>query len=104
MISQSGQVQAAFLALAAGLALVGCAEVPQLDETITPVLDAADYPALVPIETLLVPLPPPAQRSEELKSDIEARRDRLQERASRLNQAPVVDDETETRMQAGVQG
>lgn len=104
MRSRTGQINAATLTFAACLAIGGCAEVPQLDDIITPELERADFPALVPLETLLVPLPGPADRADTLRSDLLARRDRLQDRARRLNETPVVDDETAARMKAGVQG
>ncbi|MEY8828988.1 hypothetical protein AB9K34_11330 [Sedimentitalea sp. XS_ASV28] len=85
------------------LLLVGCAQVPQLDETISDDLENADYPALAPIETLLVPLPDPQERSKDVQQDLQGRLANLQDRARRLNDRPVVDEETRTRMQAGVQ-
>lgn len=100
----SRQSKAKCVFLSVGLILTGCAEVPLLDATITPELEKADYPELVPIGTLLTALPGSTAQSEDLQDELQARRDRLQERADRLRESPVVDTETEARMKAGVQG
>ncbi|MDK3075456.1 hypothetical protein QO034_20485 [Sedimentitalea sp. JM2-8] len=81
--------------------VAGCANVPDLASTVPASLEDADYPALVPIETLLVPLPAPRDQSDDIRASLESRRDSLRVRADRLN-TTVVDDETRKRMQAGV--
>lgn len=81
--------------------VAGCADVPDLADTVPANLENADYPALVPIETLLVPLPAPREQSDDIRASLESRRDALRARADRLNTS-VVDDETRKRMQAGV--
>lgn len=84
------------------LALLGaCTAVPELDATLPAGLKNAEYPALVPLETLLLPESDQMEDAETQRSDLEARRDSLKARAARLN-TPVVDDETRTRMNAGV--
>ncbi len=91
----------AVLGVSAFLCLSGCTNIPELDETVPKQLEKADYPQLVPIETLLIPLPAPEEQEEELRTDLTNRRDSLQSRASQLN-TTVVDAETQARMKAGV--
>lgn len=103
MSSRSRGFDAWVRGLVPALLLTGCAQIPPLDDTVTASLANADYPALAPIETLLVPLPTPQERSEDVRQDIEGRREALQERARRLNGLAVIDAETEDRMRAGVE-
>jgi hypothetical protein len=81
--------------------LAGCAYVPDLAGTVPANLEAADYPALLPIESLLVSESTPQDPSEDIRATLQSRRDSLKTRADRLN-VPVVDDETQSRMKAGV--
>ncbi len=103
MPSQSRKTDTPLRMLVPALLLAGCAQIPKLDETVSDDLENADYPALAPIETLLVPLPDPQERSKDVQQELQGRLANLQDRARRLNDRPVVDDETRTRMQAGVQ-
>ncbi|WP_424986477.1 hypothetical protein [Microbulbifer sp. S227A] len=89
--------------LLAALVPAACAQIPQLDDTVPGHLEQAGYPALAPIETLLVPQPDPQERHQDVQQDLQGRVANLQDRARRLNNAPVVDRETQTRMRAGVQ-
>lgn len=104
MSSQSKGPKVWVRVIGPALLVAGCAQIPQLDDTLSASLESADYPALAPIETLLIPLPEPRERSEEVRQDLESRRDALQARARRLNNTTVVDEETEARMRAGVEG
>lgn len=88
---------AALLALAVG----GCATIPDLDSSVPDSLVNAPYPDLVPLDRLLASQPRARADNETAGSDLAARRDRLQQRARRLNTA-VIDADTQTRMQAGV--
>ncbi len=101
MSYQTHPLRSVIMCIATGCALTGCTNIPELDATVPPSLQQADYPALVPIETLLTPLPPVKDNAEDVQSDLENRRDALQDRARRLN-AQIVDDESRARMQAGV--
>lgn len=103
MSSQSRGLNARVWILVPALLLAGCAQIPQLDDTVSASLESADYPALAPIDTLLIPLPDPQERSEDVRQDLEGRRDALQDRARKLNGVAVVDEETESRMRAGVE-
>ncbi len=77
-----------FAALLVGAAVLsGCAEFPALDRTITPKMEAADYPDLVPIDPLLAEAK--AGRIDPLRTEAEltGRAARLDARASRLGAA-----------------
>ncbi|MDU9003522.1 hypothetical protein [Sedimentitalea todarodis] len=103
MSSQSRGPKAWVRVIGPLLLLAACAQIPQLDGTVPARLESADYPALAPIETLLVPLPDPQERSEDVRQGLEGRRDALRDRARRLNGVAVVDEETEARMRVGVE-
>ena len=87
--------------LAAALWLAGCIEVPELDATVPDSLRDADYPALLPLDPSLFAGDTPEQEAAAIKQDLAARRERLQRRADALG-APVIDAETQARMQGGV--
>ncbi len=91
----------AILACLIAACLAGCTKVPELDATIAEDMEHADYPALVPIETLLVQPARTIQTPEAEIERIENRRARLKARAKRLN-TQIVDQETRARMQNGV--
>ena len=96
------KLSAQFMILGCAISVFpGCTPIPELDATLSQDAKDADFPALVPIETILRPGPPPQEDSENLREDLEARRESLQRRASALN-APIVDAETQDRMNAGV--
>jgi hypothetical protein len=63
---------------------------------------AAPYPDLVPAETIRARVPE-ARTTPETQADLDARAERLRERAAALRR-PAMDGETRTRMQAGVGG
>jgi len=87
--------------LAAATLITGCANVPELDEGMEDWVRDADYPQLQPLDGLQTGVPLPAQQAADLEQQMVARRNRLQARARALN-APIVDDASEARMQAGV--
>ncbi|SEF96336.1 hypothetical protein [Jhaorihella thermophila] len=74
----------------AGLALVwiglaaGCAQIPELAASINEDLRDSRYPALVPIDRAVVPLPAPEEEASELQSELDARRARLRRRAEAM--------------------
>ncbi len=105
------------------LAVAGCIEVPELDQTITEEAKRAPYPNLVPVEPIRAAVPKPQigpglapsldARADALKNkadslknspevDLAARADALQRRADTLNQEPVIDAATKARMERGV--
>ncbi len=88
-------------AMAVLLVLAACSERPDLESTITDAARDAPWPDLVPLEPLLAASAPPRERTGAPETGLAARRDRLQQRAQRLN-AAVVDADTRSRMRAGV--
>ncbi|GHF61554.1 hypothetical protein [Seohaeicola zhoushanensis] len=89
-------------ALAALLALAACTQVPELGDVVPPDLRAADYPALIPLDTELTAPADPAAEAERLSGALNARADRLKRRARELSARTVVDDTARARMDAGV--
>lgn len=79
--------------------LTACAEFPALDDRISDAARAADYPSLVPIETLLAAadaLPHPGNNA-----SFDQRIAALQARAAALR-VPVINGATRSRMRSGV--
>ncbi|MEO0938536.1 MAG: hypothetical protein AAFY38_10320 [Pseudomonadota bacterium] len=81
------------------LCLAACTQFPELDGATSARAEAADYPALVPLEPLLAnrrsaAAPPPA-------ADAESRVTALRARAARLRSRPVIDSATRRRMARG---
>ena len=72
-----------------------CTRFPELDAVESPDVQAAEYPALLPIETLLASDPPTA--TPEMQTGIDARAEALRRRAGALR-GPVLDDTTRTRL------
>ncbi|MEW9918988.1 hypothetical protein AB2B41_05210 [Marimonas sp. MJW-29] len=83
--------------LAALLALTAlgaaCTQFPELDFTQTPELEAAEYPALVPIEPILARDAVPGPDPEALEANTAARLAALRGRANRLRSAVLSEDE-----------
>jgi hypothetical protein len=84
-----------------GLALAGCTQFPELDRTITPEVEAADYPALIPLEPVLAGTTIAPDRGADTEEAVQARAAALRARADRLR-GGVVDGETQARMKRGV--
>jgi hypothetical protein len=85
------------IACLAGLA--ACATFPEVAAVEGPDVERADYPALVPLETLAAPEAP--RIDDDLQDDLTSRAARLQARAAGLADRPVITDESRRRMQAG---
>jgi hypothetical protein len=66
------------------LALGACTQFPALDATITPELEAAPYPDLVPLEPLLARAQAGQSDPVAVRSDLEGRLGRLRARAAGL--------------------
>ncbi len=81
-------------------ALAGCAEFPDLNSTVSPELETAAFPKLVPVEPLLARADE-VQITDETSAGIAARVARLRARAARLK-GSVVDRGTRARMRDGV--
>lgn len=84
------------------LALAGCTQFPELDETIPPSAAAAEFPALVPLVPLLAANAPVIADRVETTANLEARVAGLRARASALQARTIVDASTRTRMQAAL--
>ena len=92
--------QAMPLALAA--LLCGCTAFPELDGTVPPALERADFPALVPVEPLIAGAQE-VRIAPETAPSVLARVAALRARAARLR-GPIVDSGARARMRAGVSG
>ncbi len=66
------------------LALSACTQFPQLDETIEPPAEAADFPELVPLEPILADLAAAPERMAQTEAGLEARAAALRAKAARL--------------------
>jgi len=89
-----------YAVLALILATGGCIDIPAVDAVTGPEVSTADFPALVPLETVLV-LP---ERSvpEDAQSTLTARAEALQARAERLARETGIDAEARARIANGV--
>jgi hypothetical protein len=64
-----------------------CTRVPEIEDRLTPDLKGADYPALLPLDEGVPPLPTPQEQSAELEQQLDARSARLKARAEALRRA-----------------
>lgn len=80
--------------------LAGCTQFPDLDSAISPGAESADYPDLVPLETLQARTTEPTVTPSAI-SGIEARIANLRARAARLK-GTIIDHPTRARLTAGV--
>lgn len=77
-----------FVLLVSGAALTGgCAQFPALGHTVTPAMEAAPYPDLVPIEPLLAQAEAGAVDPARVESSLSGRAAGLQARAQRIEGA-----------------
>lgn len=88
------------LVLFVALCLTACAEVPELDATISPGMRAADYPALAPTSQLSATQDAPRLDSTSAAS-LFSRVTALRNRAARL-QGSIVSKADKTRLDTGV--
>ena len=89
------------IALALPFALLGCTQFPELDNAVSANGHNADYPTLVPVQSLLVQSRTTGPTAEQTVAGLNARVLALQNRAARLRGA-VVDANTRNRMRNGV--
>jgi hypothetical protein len=89
------------IAIIMPFALMGCTQFPELDNTVSASGQDADYPKLVPIQSLLVESPSTEPTAEQTVAGLTARVLALQNRAARLR-GSVVDANTRNRMRNGV--
>lgn len=84
------------------LALTACTQFPELDSTITPALEAADYPALVPVDPLLAQATAGRADPQQTEAALLARVARLRARAARLR-GSVLSGRERQRLRDGFQ-
>ncbi|MFK7837983.1 MAG: hypothetical protein AB8B60_17375 [Sulfitobacter sp.] len=83
------------------VALVACTQFPALEHTRTDDLEAADYPALVPIEPILAANAGPAPDPVETENTLNARLAGLRARADRMRGA-VLSGPEKQRLEQGL--
>lgn len=82
------------------LILTACTQFPELDNTVTPDVEASDFPPLVPLEPLLAGAAPVVSDPVQTTETLEARVAALRARASALQRRNIVDPVTRERMRA----
>ncbi len=96
------------LLIAALVSLAACSDPPDLDKSVTPELEQADYPKLVPFDRFVDPPEPDLEGDEEPLTDaeiteqIEGRAAGLQSRAARLQSEGGIDEETRRRLNSSI--
>ena len=90
-------------ALFAGLSLTAaCTQFPALDRTLTPELEAAEYPALVPLGPVLAASQTPGVQPDLASAQLDARVAALKSRAARLR-GSVLSGRARQRLENGLQ-
>lgn len=87
-------------ALVLAAVLAACTDMPELNGTVPPALESADFPRLIALEPVLAGAQD-VQITQETGAAITARVARLRARAARLRHS-VVDQGTRARMRDGV--
>lgn len=82
------------------LALCACTQFPELDGTVTPDLENADFPDLVPLEPLLARTQPVVANPVQTTQALEARLSALRARARVLQGRSIVDSDTRARLRS----
>ena len=82
------------------LVLGACAQFPELDGTVAPDLEDADFPSLVPLESLLSTNGRVVDNPAQTTQNLEARIAGLRARAAALHRRDIVDASTEARLAA----
>ncbi|WP_299042894.1 hypothetical protein [uncultured Tateyamaria sp.] len=80
--------------------LAACTQFPDLDGTVPPSVEAADFPALLPLEPLMARAAPIVSDPVETANTLERRIAALRARARALQRRDIVDPATRARMQA----
>ena len=83
------------------LLCAGCTEFPQLDRTITPEMERADYPDLVPLAPLLASATGGRVNQAAAEAELTARVARLRARAARLQESVLTGRERQ-RLEQGL--
>ncbi|MEL6463474.1 MAG: hypothetical protein AAFQ58_00780 [Pseudomonadota bacterium] len=80
------------------LTLTACTQFPELDDTVSPAVQDAAFPALVPLEPLLAGATPVVSDPIATTDALQTRVSALRARARALQQRPIVDPATRARM------
>ena len=83
-------------------ALTACATLPDLEETVPPDIETADYPDLIPVRQLLRTMPLDPDTDEETAQRLEARAAGLQARAVGLQRRNSIEPEARDRLERGI--
>ena len=84
------------------LSMSACTQFPALDRTITPALENADYPDLVPVEPLLASATEGRVDPDATQAQLQGRLARLRSRAARLRGSVLLGRERQ-RLAQGLQ-
>jgi len=90
------------MTLALSLLAAGCTQFPQLDQTITPQMEAAPFPKLVPVDPLLANIRTSGVDPVQTQNALQARVARLRARAARLRGSVLTGPERQ-RLARGLQ-
>ncbi len=82
--------------------LGACTQFPDLDATIPPQAEAADFPDLVPLAPLLAGRDAVVRNPVEVSDNLSGRVNALKARARALQQHAIVDGATRARLQAAL--
>ena len=85
----------------AAITLAACTQFPELEHTQTAELDAAEYPALVPIDPILARIEAPTTDPLETEASFDARLAGLRARADRLRRTGLTQEEKQ-RLEQGL--
>ncbi len=84
-------------------AISACTNPPDLDDSVDPTLEQANYPALVPVEQILGRSPLDPETDQQTAQRLEGRAASLQSRARRLQQTSGIDEETRRRLNSDIE-
>lgn len=82
------------------LGLAACTSLPEVSAVEDEAVIEADFPTLVPLEGILET--DPVDLPEDLPERLTGRAEALQARAQRLSGTPVIDEDAQSRMDAGL--
>ena len=82
------------LVLIALLPLAACVDVPELGDTVSPELENADYPKLIPLDESYLPSGDPAAEAERIANTLTWRSNNLRRKAEALRNTSASDDDS----------
>lgn len=84
------------------LTLTACTQFPELEGTVAPDVEAADFPALIPLDPLMATTAPVVSDPVQTTQTLQARVAALRARARTLQRRSIVDPATRARLQAAL--